>query len=209
MRVRGVFGLNAKNFPDLLERGKSFHNGLSTHPTIFVDPNPSLVILWNKVQTFDTAQQLALTRVMGSAAARDDKARELITCLETGRAYVQALADANPAQAVTIIESASLKVASVKSQSKPLLRAVQSEPGTPVRLIANVGILTAKTKGKVFFNWQYSDNNGKSWSDAPSTPYGTTQIAGLTPLTPYAFRVSVSDPSGPHGWSPSVIILVQ
>jgi hypothetical protein len=76
-------------------------------------------------------------------------------------------------------------------------------------ILANVALLSARTGKKVFFNWQYSGDGGKTWITAPSTPYGRTDIAGLTPMTTYSFRVSVTDAKGPDAWSQVVTVLVH
>jgi hypothetical protein len=207
-RLRAVLGLQKKNFPDLLAQAKAIFNGLSGNATLFVTPNPSLATLQTRIQAFDEAQQMAGTRAKGAAAARNLKAGELITSLETARAYVQELADGSPEQAASLIECAGMTVGQVTAYSKPLLQATQSKPQSPVHVIANVGALTARTSGSVFFNWQYSDDGGKTWIPAPSTPQGHTYVAGLTPMVTYSFRVSVTNSKGPGAWSQVVARLV-
>jgi hypothetical protein len=94
------------------------------------------------------------------------------------------------------------------SYSKPFLQATQSNPSSPVHVIANVGALTGHTSGSVFFNWQYSGDGGKTWIPAPSTPQGDTYVADVTPMVTYSFRVSVTDSKGPGAWSQVVALLV-
>jgi hypothetical protein len=84
----------------------------------------------------------------------------------------------------------------------------QSKSQSPVHVIANVSALTARTSGRVFFNWQYSDDGGKTWIPAPSTPHGDTYVADLTPMVTYSFRVSATNPKGPGAWSQAVALLV-
>ena len=207
-RLHAVLGLQRRNFPDLLARAKAIYNGLSGNPTLFVTPNPSLATLQARIQAFDEAQQTAGTRAKGAAAARDLKAGELITSLETARAYVQELADGSPEQASVLIEAAGMTVGQGREYSKPFLQATQRQPQSPVHVIANVGALTAYTSGGVFFNWQYSGDGGKTWITAPSTPQGDTYVTDLSPMVTYSFRVSVTDSKGPGAWSQVVALLV-
>ena len=207
-RLHAVLGLQRRNFPQLLARAKAIYNGLSGNSTLFVTPNPSLATLQARIQAFDQAQQAAGTRAKGAAAARDLKAGELITSLETARTYVQELADGSPEQAAVLIEAAGMTVGQGREYSKPFLQAMQRQPSSPVHVIANVGALTANTSGGVFFNWQYSGDGGKTWSTAPSTPQGDTYVTDLTPMMTYSFRVSVTDTKGPGAWSQDVALLV-
>src|SRR6185295_14949642 len=108
----------------------------------------------------------------------------------------QQLANTSPEQAAALIEAAGMKVGQVPSYDKPVLSATQRHPSSAVQLLANVGVLTAKTFGKVFFNWQYSGDGGESWIARPSTPRGKADLEGLTPMETYGFRVSVTDTNG-------------
>jgi hypothetical protein len=128
-RLHAVLGLQKENFPDLLARAKAIYNGLSGNPTQFVTPNPSLATLQARIHAFDQAQQTAGTRAKGAAAARNLKAGELITSLETARTYVQELADGSPEQAAVLIEAAGMTVGQGREYKKPFLQATQASPG--------------------------------------------------------------------------------
>jgi hypothetical protein len=81
-----------------------------------------------------------------------------------------------------------------------------------VLLEANRKLLvgTADASKKAYFNWQWSGDGGKTWTSAPSTPYASTEIPGLTPLSTYSFRVSVTIAKGPPGpWSDAVSLLIH
>jgi len=43
----------------------------------------------------------------------------------------------------------------------------------------------------------------------PSTPLASTTVTGLTPLTTYEFRVSLTDKSGEGPWSQALSFLVH
>ncbi len=68
----------------------------------------------------------------------------------------------------------------------------------------------AAGKKKTCCNWQYTADGGKTFVNAPSTPTGKTLVSGLTPLTAYGFRVSVTGSNGVAGeWSPLVTFVVH
>ena len=208
-RSRVVLGVKANNKPALLDKGYAVYNGVSAHPEVFVTPNPPLPLLKGRLVAFHEAQQAVGTGTKGAAAVRDNKAFELITILETGRGYVQELCDASPEQAAVIAKAAAMRIGEPQKHNKPLLQAKQRQAGSAVQIVANVGVLTEATKGRVFFNWQVSADGGATWINAPSTPRGRTEIAGLTALVTYAFRVSVTDAKSTGAWSDAVTFLVR
>ena len=210
LRYRAVLGLEPRNYPQVEERGQTIFGGLSGRPDLFVTPSPTLAVFQAKFAAFTSAQHAAVaTRARGTAAARKACAGEFITCLETSRTYVQGLMDAStPDQATILATAAGMFLARASAYSKPALQAQQAAPSAAVEIQAHVGMLTNYSGHKVFFNWQSSADGGKTWVNAPSTPYGHTSIAGLTPLTTYAFRVSVTDAGGQGEWSQAVTLFV-
>src|SRR5262249_41136984 len=111
-------------------------------------------------------------------------------------------------QAQLIILTSGMLVWQSPTNIKPILKAVQSKPGAPVRVIANVGALTTETTGSVFYSWQYSADGGKTWVDLPSTNKGHTEVSGLAPMVVYTFRVNVTDSKGTGVWSQSATVFV-
>jgi hypothetical protein len=132
--------------------------------------------------------------------------------VETGLGYAQGLADAAStyAQAVSILEAAGLSIAVSPVPTKDVLGVTQAAPAGLVALVANVGALAGRTKKKTQFNWEYTADGGKTFVSLPSTPKGKTSVAGLTPLTTYGFRVSVTGSDGVIGaWSQIIAFLVR
>ena len=62
---------------------------------------------------------------------------------------------------------------------------------------------------KLFFNWEMSSNGGQTWTALASTPYASTDVTGLTALTTYSFRVSVTIAKVTQPWSQAVSVLVH
>ncbi len=128
------------------------------------------------------------------------------------RAYVQTIADtATHTDAITIIMSAGLLVAGVPAYQKPILQAKLTGSQGVVDLIANATQLVGKDNlaKKAVFLWQWSADGGKSWTTASPTPYASTQIAGLTPMTEYRFRVAATVAKTPGAWSEDISLVVH
>jgi hypothetical protein len=207
LRILVILGLKKKNYPLLLARAWAIYNAILAKPALFVTINVALIL--TRIQAFEEAQKQLATGAKGTASTRNLAAAALVTCLETARALVQELVDASPEQGAVIIDAAAMLMGTVKAYAKPLLKATQSQPSGAVHLVANVALLTAGTKGKVFFNWQYSSDGGKTWITAPSTPHGNTDLAGLTALETYSFRASVTDKNDTTTWSQVVTLFVR
>src|SRR4029078_1897255 len=114
------------------------------------------------------------TRAKGAAAARNVQREILIGMLETERAYVQTLCDAKPAQAVATIEAAGMTVAIPSVRSDPILKVRGGPQSGTVFLDANAAVLVGKRGRKIFFNWQWTTDGGKTFNTTPSTPVAKT-----------------------------------
>ena len=207
LRILVILGLKKRNYPHLLARAWAIYNAFLAKPALFVTINVALLL--TKIQALDTAQKAIATKALGTIPARNLAAAALTTSLETARALVQELVDAKPDQATFIIESAAMLSSTVRTFTKAILAATQAQPGGLVHLVANVGVLTADIKGRVFFNWEYSIDGGKTWIAAPSTPHGDTSLAGLTPMVTYSFRTCVTARNNTTPWSQAVTLLVR
>ena len=129
------------------------------------------------------------------------------------RSYVQSIADTMSAEnAAQVIQAAGLVVAGTTGKHfKAILAATLTPVQGLVHLEANASVLLAavgKSRKKTHFLWQYSVD-GKSWTSVPTTNYARTDITGLTPLTTYSFRVSVTVGAVVGEWSQAVSILVH
>jgi len=73
--------------------------GFDANPSMFLNPDPTSAALLAQVGVVDKAEAVAVTRVKGSAAARDVERGTLASMLETGRLYIQNTADKRPSYA--------------------------------------------------------------------------------------------------------------
>ena len=76
----------------------------------FPSPNPPLATVQTDLDAFNAAEATALTRAKGSAEARNAKLLVLRDDLHHLLDYVQGVANANPASADAIIQSAGMAV---------------------------------------------------------------------------------------------------
>ena len=107
----------------ILALAKSVHAAIAANPGIFKSPVPSLAQFATDTAAFDTAEQLAETRVKGSVEARDAQKAIVLADLHALRAYVQTVVDADPANGASIAAAAGMSVrAKPKSTTSPLSR---------------------------------------------------------------------------------------
>jgi hypothetical protein len=211
-KPKASFGVTKKNSPGVMVRAKAMYTAILAAVSMFPSPTVTMVVFLALIQAMETAQQASTNRGKGQAATRNAKRDDLWTAMVSLKAYVQGLADAVAhAEAVALIQAGGLLVARVQAHQKAILQAkLTTTPGV-IQLIANAKILLGgkgRTK-KSHFLWQYSADGGKTWITAPSTSYATTEIAGLTLMTEYRFRVAVMKGNIAGEWTDEVKLLVH
>jgi hypothetical protein len=208
---RGIFGTTKKNVPGVILRAYAMYNGINGSPNSFVSPAVTMAAFLALITALVLAQQTATdTKAKGAATQRNVKRDLVWTAMEALRVYIQGLADQLSAEAATaLIQSGGLLVGGVPSHQKDVLTVTLTTVSGLAHLAANALLLAGKAaRGKrKMFNWQWS-SDGKIWNDAKSTPYASTDITGLTPMTTYSFRVSVTVGKVTGAWSQPVSILV-
>jgi hypothetical protein len=207
-KPRAVTGCAREQSPGVLSRAKIMYAAILAVIGQFPNLPITMAAFLALIQPFDTAQQSMKGKPRGLASVRDTKRDAVWTAMQSLRIYVQSLADALPApEAIALIELAGLLVAGVPVHLKPLLVAkLTTLPGV-VHLVANASLLVKSTSKKVMFNWEWS-SDGKVWNTLPSTPLADTQMTGLTAMTTYWFRVSVTISRVNGEWSQPTSVLV-
>jgi hypothetical protein len=206
-KVRVVLRATKNNVPLFLACCKAMYAAMTAHKDDYTASPVSMATLLAQIQAVDTAQQGVRNRIV-TAAARNQVRDTLFITAETLRVFVQSLCDVSPEQAITLAQNAGMKTAAVPVRSKPVLGLKQGAHSGIVLLSANATLLR-KNKGRMFFNWSYSADGGKTWILVPATPSSRTTITGLQALATYDFRVSVTDKTGQAEWSQSVSFLVH
>jgi hypothetical protein len=148
-----------RRIPDLIAYAKSIVTAMTGNPT-FPNPSPTLATLEVDITALDTAESAVLTRTKGAAAARNVKLATVRSDMDLTRAYVQPVANTNPAKAESVIHSSGMAVKKITLRNKADLAAVAgSVPGS--------AHLVAKAAGhRAAYEWQYSTDQ-KTWNRAP------------------------------------------
>lgn len=175
-----------------------------TDNTWFATPNPSLKVVSDDLDALEAAQTAAMSRTVGSAAARDLKKKEVMDDLSALKAYVQAIVLKNTASAMAIILSAGMSPKQFGVRAKLPLEALMGPAPAQVLLRAK-----AVAKGRVAYEWQSSADSGKTWVTTAITTDADTSIDGLPAGVVYMFRFRATVKKTTGAWSQAVSFLVQ
>jgi hypothetical protein len=187
---------------DFIAYGTSVVHAMTDNPA-FPTPVPALSALSAAVSDLQAAETLALTKVKGAVAARNDKRAVVISLLQQLRGYVQAIADATPENGATIIQSAGIPVRKVPVRPT---RVFGAKPG-PVSGSAKLTAAVAARRAS--YEWEYSIDGGKTWVSAPSSLQAKTTVAGLPVGTSVLFRYKSVTKTGEGDWSQGLALLVK
>jgi hypothetical protein len=165
-----------------------------------VPPLPTVTTAINELQTSETTAQ---TRAKGTVTARNDKRAALVTLLQQLRGYVQTTADANAETSATLIESAGISVRKTPTRAGRIFTAAAGAVSGSAKLVV------PRAGNRVFYEWEYSTDGGKTWITAPATLQAKTTITGLAPATTVLFRYRTVTKTGEGDWSQPVSLLVK
>jgi hypothetical protein len=173
-----------------------------TNNVHFPNPSPSLSTVTSDLNALEAAEVLVANRTKGAAANRDLRLEAVIADLHALKFGVQVIADANPASAAAIIQSAGMAVKVVVPRQRQAASVKQGPVSGSVRL-------TAQVAGRnVCYEWQWSVD-GKTWTNAPSTMVSRTTVSGLTVGTNYEFRYRTVTRAGEGDYSQPISFLVK
>jgi hypothetical protein len=187
---------------DLIAYGTGVVHAMTNNPA-FPAPVPALAAISAAVSDLQAAETVALTRVKGAAAARNDKRAVLVSLLQQLRGSVQAVADATPENGATIIQSAGLGV------RKTVVRATRVFEVKPGPLSGTAAATTTVAARRASYEWEYSVDGGKTWVSAPVTLKSKATITGLPVGTVVQFRSRAVTKSGEGDWGQVVSMLVK
>ena len=167
----------------------------------YPNPSPALSILTAAIALFFTTQTTAKTKVAGAASTHKDAALALLRVLNHLRDFVQGTIESAPLNAISVIESAGMRVTKQRARSKPQL-AVKEGLSTMVTLMAKALV------GNAVYYWEYSLDQ-KTWTSATESFKATAEIAGLTPGQTYYFRFRGLTLKGKTDYSQVVSLIVK
>jgi hypothetical protein len=161
----------------------------------FPSPMPSLAEVAAAVEDLGSAQVATLTGTRGTTELRDERLEVLVSLLKRLKAYVQGVADDNPENAGSIIESAGMNVKKKGSYAKPDFVV---KPG---RVHGSVRLEVRSAGDTAAYEWAWSTDGGKSWQSRTTTQT-RTDIDGLPSGVACLFRHRVTTPKeGTGNWS--------
>ena len=176
---------------------------LTNNPHI-PNPTPSIAVLTAALASLVAAENDALTRVKGSVVQRNAAKKNLVQQLQLLKANVQSTADADPENALIIIESAGLTLRKTPVRKPRVFAATAGATSGTVKLVA------ASAGKRASYEWQYSIDGGKTWVLAPPSIQARTVIPGLPAGTSVEFKYRpVTPKTGAADWSAPVTMLVQ
>jgi hypothetical protein len=213
IRPHATFGTTQKNTSGVLGRSQTMYSAISNNIAMFAGLPVTMQAFLALITALAAAQQATTgTKAKGTASTRNSKRNDVWAAMVNLQSCVQGLADKmSVADGTTLIEAAGLLVAKTATRQKDTLTATLTAAQGSVHLAANRTVLvgTANAHKRVTFNWEMSADGGKTWQALPSGSYASTSASGLTLMTTYAFRVSVTVGNTPGAWSQAVSILVH
>ncbi len=174
---------------------------VGSNATIFANPSPPLATIEADIAALNTSESSVLSRVKGAAQERNVKLATVKADLDHLMAYVQAIADASPASAESIIEAAGMSTRKLVTHPKNDIKVEQGAVSGTATLIAKAVATRAS------YEWQYSIDQ-KTWTSAPTTLQAKTDILALAVGTAYFFRVRGVTKAGEQNWSQVVSLLM-
>jgi len=188
--------------PALISYSRGIVTRMTGNPS-FPNPSPTLAAITAEIDALQTAETGALARTKGAVVLRDEKRTALVASLQLLRAYIQSVADADATNAASIIESAGVAVRKTPTRRARSFMAKQG----PVSGTAHVVALVADRRAS--YEWQYSNDGGKTWLLAPPTLQAKTTIAGLTPGSTVQFKYRSVTRTGAGDWSQPVALILS
>jgi len=200
-RVLAVLKLPEYRVPHLLVQARAIVQATRTSPW-FPSPSPALATIEAAIDALAVAETATRSRTRGTVEVRDGKRAALVMLLQQLQRHVQATADANPENAVSIIESAGLSVKRARVLPPRVFAALDGPVSGTVKLVA------PKIKGATAYEWAYSTDDKNTWIPRPTRPQASTLVPGLTPGATAHFRYRPVMRTGPGDWSDPVSVIV-
>ena len=166
-------------------------------------PNPPLPEVLVLLVNLDNLETATKTRTAGTIAARNQARTLVIAALHSLKAYVQQQADAQPEMAETIITSAGMAVKKLPKRVKVDFVAKPGLVTGTVKLVAKAAAMRA------CYEWAWSADGGKTWTQVATTLQSKTTIIGLPVATTCSFRYRAVTKAGEGDWSQVVTLLVK
>jgi hypothetical protein len=165
-------------------------------------PFPALDRLEKALDVLEAAQVAAMSRAVGTVPARNMAAGQVFAALAQYKSAVQKVANADPANAATIIVNSGLRLRRESTRRKALF-SVKRGPVSR-SLVAEIKAIAKRAS----YGWEVSLDGGKTWIRVRTTLPTKTVISDL-PLGKYVqIRCRPFTKSGPGDWVGPITALV-
>jgi hypothetical protein len=187
----------------LINFAQAIVKALTNNPHI-PNPTPTLAALTAAIAALVDAENTTLTRVKGAVVQRNAARKSLVQLLELLRANVQNAADADPDNALAIIESAGIGL------RKPTVRKARVFGATPGPVSGSAKLMAPSAGPRSSYEWEVSTDGGKTWVAVPPSIQAKTTVQDLASGTTVQFRYrAVTPKTGAGDWSAPALLLVQ
>ncbi len=203
-RVKVALKLYKLNPPQKMAAGKSYVDHMTGNKH-FPAPSPSLADITNQIAVLDQAFTQSLTRVRGAVGKMHVEEKILTSLINGLGGYVETCANADPENAVSIIE----KEAGMTVKDKPIRK---PKNFTAVNGAVNGTVeLDTKAVKRSSYIYQISTdpNNPLSWVTLATCQKVRYLATGLTSGVRYYFRVAVVTGNVTGNFSPPISVLVH
>jgi hypothetical protein len=187
----------------LINVAQAIVKALTGNPHI-PNPTPTLAALTTAIAALVATENAALTRVKGAVVQRNAAEKSLVQLLQLLKASVQSIADADPDNALTIIESAGL------GTRNPAVRKPRVFAATGGTVSGSAKLAAPSAGPRSSYEWELSTDGGKTWVAAPPSVQAKTTLQGLASGTSVQFRYrAVTPKAGAGNWSTPASLVVQ
>ena len=188
---RATLGCRKNQTLALIARCRMVHTGMSAHADIFSGATPTMTVFDTQTNAFEAADHAVRTKAVIGTEARENAREALWMFLHSLMSYVQLTANADPANAVTIIKSAGFEIGKTSSRTNPAVKTILQDGTGEAVIVASPTALGVAGR-QVTYNFETSIDGGHTWVAHPGTSKGTITILGLPMLAHILARVSVS-----------------
>jgi hypothetical protein len=162
-----------------------------------------LASLIKAFNALDAAETAVKARTKGTVPARNAARTLLIGELQAAKTFVQQTADANGENAEAMITSAGMSTRKPSTRRKAPFAVVQGAVSGTVHLVAKAAAVRAS------YDWEWSNDGGKTWVELPTTLQAKTSLAGLAAGSIPQFRFRAVTKAGVGDWSQAVAFMVK
>lgn len=201
-KVIAILGVSKLTIPLQLIKAKEIL-GKMTGNVHFPTPSPALASIQTQLDKATAAMQAAQSKTKGTNSPMHEAARALIVLLDQLATYVSGIANADGANAISIVESAGMNVKKHASHLPKSFTAVAGK--TP----GSVSLSTRAIKGSVYIYEMSPDpTNVSLWTVISTDNKVKYTKTGLTSGTRYYFRVSLITKSVQAPWSAVLNVII-